>query len=110
MTDGFVGIDVSDSGLRLAVHQSDFRFECPLDPSTSKTLIDELERLEPKLIVLEASRSGTEIPLAAALHTVGLPAVVFDATAVRKFARKESVDGSQAEILASFAASASPQT
>jgi len=58
MTDAFVGIDVSESGLALAVHQSDRRFECPLDPSALDKLINELKTLQPKLIVLSATRGG----------------------------------------------------
>ena len=110
MTDAFVGIEVSESGLKLAVHQSDFRFACPLDPSTAGKLTHELKRLAPKLIVLEASRSATEIPLAAALHAAGLPTLVVDATAVRRFAEKQSVKGSRAETLAIFAANVRCET
>ena len=85
MTDVFVGIDVSESGLTLAVHQSDHHFECPVDPSASSKLIDELKRIEPRLIALAARQLSAEIPLAAALHAAGLPVVVVDAIAVRKF-------------------------
>jgi len=106
MTDAFVGIDISESGLALAVHQSDHRFECPLDPSTPDKLINELKRLEPRLIALVATRAGAEIPIAAALHAAGLPTVILDVAAVRKFAERESVHGSGAELLARFAAQA----
>ena len=84
MTDACVGIDVSESGLALALHQSDHRFECPLDPTAPDKLINELKTLEPKLVVLAATRLGSEIPIAAALHGAGLPVVVIDATARRK--------------------------
>jgi hypothetical protein len=106
MTNAFVGIDISASALALAVHQSDHRWECPVDASTPGKLINELQRLEPGLIALGASRTGTEIPIAAALHAAGLPTVVLDATAMRKLAESKRTEGSRAEMLARSAASA----
>src|SRR5919197_403142 len=104
MTDAFVGIDVSESGLALAVHQSDYRFECVFDPSTASKLISELQRLQPKLIALAAGRNGADIPLVAALHCAGLPTIVVDEPSVRRFAASESLDGDNAQQLAGFAA------
>jgi ribosomal protein L9 len=104
MTDAFVGIDVSASGLALAVHQSDYHFECALDSSSTTKLIDEVKKLQPKLIALEASHLGTEIPIAAALHAAGLPTVVVNATTVNRFAQMDLVEGKRAEVLARFAA------
>ena len=109
MTDAFVGIDISDSGLAVAVYRSDYRFECPLSSSAADKLIAELNPVGPKLVVLEASRVGHEIPLAAALHAAGLPAIVVDATAVRRFAKKEGVEANRADMLARFAANARHQ-
>src|SRR5690242_10755692 len=101
MTDAFVGIDISESGLALAVYQSDYRFECPIDPSlpnpsTPDKLIDEVKKLQPKLIALE-SRIGNEIPIAAALYAAGLPTVVINKTAIDRFAQKDFVDGNRAQ-------------
>src|SRR5215831_459894 len=81
MSDAFVGIHVSESAVTLAVDQSDQGFTCPLEPSTTDTLINELKRLEPKLIAFQASRDGFELPLAAAVHTAGWPAIIVDASA-----------------------------
>ena len=89
MTDAFVGIDVSESGLTLAVHQSDRRFECPLDKTGPEKLINELKTIEPRLIALAARGLSAEIPLAAALHAAGLPIVAIDETTLRNFAEKE---------------------
>ena len=110
MTDAFVGIDLSEAGLALAVHQSDFRFECPLEPSIPNSLIDEVKKLQPKLIALEASRIGTEIPIAAALHAAGLPAIVVNATVVQRLSQKGAVAGNRAEMLARFAAHTNRKT
>jgi hypothetical protein len=111
MTDVFVGIDVSESGLTLAVHQSDYHFECPTDPSTFGRLIEELTRLQPKLVAFAATDKGAEIPIAAAVHSSGLPAVVVDAHSVSHHARKESRQrASRAQILASLAASLEDET
>src|SRR5881394_1158924 len=104
MTDAFVGIDVSESGLALAVHQSDHRFECPLDPSAPDKLINELKTLQPKLIVLAVTHGGAAIPLAAALHDAGFPIVAVDETSLRKFAQKESANADRADLLARCAA------
>src|ERR1043166_3104315 len=100
MTDAFVGIDLSEAGLALAVHQSDFRFECPLHPSTPNGIINKVKKLQRKLIALEASRIGTEIPIAAALHAAGLPAIVVNATVVQRLSQKGAVAGNRAEMLA----------
>lgn len=110
MTDAFVGIDISESGLALAIHQSDHRFECPLDSSTPGKIIDEVKELKPKLIALADSRGGTEIPIAAALYAAGLPTIVVNRTAVRRFAQKESVEGNSAEMLARSAAHAKQES
>ena len=42
MTGAFVGIEVSESGLTLAVHQSDHRFECAVDPATAEEKVEHL--------------------------------------------------------------------
>ena len=76
MSDAFVGIHVSESDLTLAVDQSQHHFESSLEPSPTAALIDELKRLEPKLIVFAATRQGFEVPLAAATYAAGLPTIV----------------------------------
>src|ERR1044072_8261621 len=103
MTDSFVGIDVSESGLRLAVHQSDYRFECALDPQTNSKVIHELKLLLPKLVALAAGRTGTEIPLAAALYAAGGPTIVSDAQSVRKLTRQQPVEPDCGKQLPPFA-------
>jgi len=123
MTGAFVGIDISASSLAVAIHQSDQRFEIPLDSFALEQLINQLKQLAPRLIALEASRTGEELPLAATLHVAGLPAVVVNTAAVRQLARNQG-DGNRsdafsgtptsgvlhAEKLASFAAALSSKT
>jgi hypothetical protein len=108
MTGDFVGIDVSGAGLTLAVHQSDHRFACAANPSSTGKLIAELKRLEPKLVALAVSGIDPEIPIAAALYAAGLPMVMVNAIDVRT--QKEPIDSSHAEKLASFAASFHQET
>src|SRR4051812_29195558 len=103
MTDAFAGIDVSESGLTVAIHESDYRFECLNDPASIEQLIDQLKRIEPKLIALEAGKRDA-LPLAAALHAASLPVVLFDTAGVTRQAHKAS--GTRADALAGIAASA----
>jgi hypothetical protein len=115
MTDAFVGIDVSESRLALAVHHSDHHFECALDPSTASKLIEELRRLQPKLIAFAASRDGAEIPLIAALHAAALPTIVVAPHTVSKDAQSKSLEPTaRARLVGDFAAqsrySATPVT
>jgi hypothetical protein len=105
MSDAFVGIHVSDSGLTLAVDQSDHRFECSLDPASSKALIEELKRLQPKLIAFGHERSSREIPFAADVHAAGLPAIV---VALNQTTAGVEVD--RARALASLAANSGPHS
>src|SRR6185436_4777019 len=67
-------------------------------------LINELQTLQPKLIVLAADHGGAGIPLAAALHAAGFPIVAAEQTSLRKFAQKESENASRADLLARCAA------
>src|SRR6185369_646314 len=109
MTEAFAGIDVSESGLAVAVHQSDYRFECTLDPSTSNKLIDELRRLQPALVAL-AGRGVAEVPLVAALDGAGLPVIVVDAYRLHRQNGKESLPADRAQQLATVAARSKAET
>src|SRR6476660_8194113 len=106
MTDAFAGIDVSESGLTVAIHQSDYRFECLNDPASFDQLIAQLKGIEPKLIALEAGKRDA-LPLAAALHAASLPAALFDSAAVTRQAHKAS--DTRADALARVAAGARPR-
>ena len=107
MTDVFVGIDISETGLALAVHESEHRFACALGPSTNTDLIAELKRLQPRLVAFAAADNHAAIPLAAAVHSAGLPAIVIDPQQLTQQARKASLPRQhRAQILASYAAQA----
>jgi transposase len=107
----FIGIDVSKELLEVAVHQSDYHFQCPNDPKKFPTLISELIRLRPTRIVLEAT-GGLERPLLQALQTIGLPVVVINPRQVRDFAKAlgllAKTDRLDARVLAHFAAAVQP--
>jgi hypothetical protein len=109
MAEALVGIDVSESGLAVAVHQSAYRFECILDPSTSNQLIDELRRLQPALAAL-AGQGLQEVPLAAALYGAGLPVIVVDAYRLHRLNGKESLPADRAQQLATVAARSKAET
>jgi transposase len=107
----FIGIDVSKDLLEIAVHQSNYHFQCRNDPKQFPTLISELISLRPARIVLEAT-GGLERPLLQALQTIGLPVVVMNPRQVRDFAKAlgllAKTDRLDARVLAHFAASVQP--
>ena len=107
MTDVFVGIDISETGLALAVHESEHRFACALGPSTNTVLLEELKRLQPRLVAFAATDNRAAIPLAAAVHRAGLPAIVIDPQQITQQARRASLPPqNRAQILAGYAAQA----
>jgi len=107
----FIGIDVSKKQLEVAVHESDYHFCCPNQPSAFVALIAELIALRPALIVLEAT-GGLERAVVAALHGSGLPIVIVNPRQVRDFARAlgqlAKTDRLDARVLAHFAAAIKP--
>jgi transposase len=107
----FIGIDVSKQLLEVAVHQSDYHFQCPNDPQKFPALISELISLRPARIVLEAT-GGLERPLLQALQTIGLPVVVINPRQGRDFAKAlgllAKTDRLDARVLAHFAAAVQP--
>lgn len=107
----FIGIDVSKQLLEVAAHESDYQFRCANKAGTFGDLIIELIALRPALIVLEAT-GGLEIPVSAALHAAGLPAVVINPRQVRDFAKAlgqlAKTDRLDARVLAHFAAAIKP--
>jgi transposase len=107
----FIGIDVSQARLDLAVHPGN-TWSVPHDESAIAILVEQLTALRPTLIVLEAT-GGLEIPLTSALATAGLPVVVVNPRQVRDFARASGLlaktDALDAQVLAQFAAVMRPQ-
>jgi len=102
----FVGIDVAQDSLAIAVQPSRERWTTATDAVSIATLVDRLAALAPARIVLEAT-GGLERPLAAALADADLPVVVANPRQVRDFARGlgklAKTDPIDAAVLARFA-------
>jgi transposase len=107
----FVGIDVSQARLDIAVHPG-ASFSLTHEESAIATVVEQLCALSPTLIVLEAT-GGMEIPLTSALATAGLPVVVVNPRQVRDFAKASGhlakTDALDAQVLAQFAEMMRPQ-
>src|SRR5215510_2971414 len=82
----FVGIDVAKAQWDIAVRPSGERWAVPNDAGGVGTLVEQLQALQPTLIVLEAT-GGLERAATAALATAGLPVVVVNPRQARDFAR-----------------------
>lgn len=82
----FVGIDVAKDDLEIALRPTEDAWTVAHDPARLEALTRRLARLDPRLIVLEAT-GGYEAPVAAALSTAGLPVAVVNPRQVRDFAR-----------------------
>src|SRR5438094_7783748 len=102
----FVGIDVAKAQLDIAVRPSGERWVVPNDAGGVGTLVEQLQALQPTLIVLEAT-GGLERAATAALATAGLPVVVVNPRQARDFARATGqlakTDAVDARALAHFA-------
>ena len=82
----FVGIDVAKAQLDMALRPSGERWAVPNDAGGVGTLVEQLQALQPTLMVLEAT-GGLERAATAALATAGLPVVVVNPRQARDFAR-----------------------
>lgn len=78
----FVGIDVSQSYVDVAVHPG-ITFIAH-DEQGIAHAVEQLQALQPTLIVLEAT-GGLEVPLTGALAAAGLPVAVMNSRQVRDF-------------------------
>jgi transposase len=106
----FVGMDVSQACVDVAV-QPGTGFQIPNDERGITQAVDQLQALQPTVIVLEAT-GGLEVPLTGALAAAGLPVVVINPRQVRDFARATGqlakTDRLDAQILARFAEAIRP--
>ena len=84
----FVGIDVSKDWLDVAVRPTGAAWRAAQDEDGLERLVQQLDKLRPRLIVMEAS-GGYERLLAAALASASLPVAVVNARHVRDFARSQ---------------------
>jgi transposase len=108
----YVGIDVSQATLDVAVSPTGEQWQFTNDQAGSAQLIERLRTLQPERIVLEAT-GGYELAAVAALGVAGLPVVVVNPRQVRDFARATGqlakTDALDARVLALFAARIQPQ-
>ncbi len=102
----FIGIDVAKAEFVWAQRPAGSAAAVPNEEAGIRGLLEELQRLRPALIVLEAT-GGYETPLVAALAAAALPVVVANPRQVRDFARATGqlakTDHIDAQILALFA-------
>lgn len=102
----FIGIDVAKAKLDIAVAPSGERWTIPNDVTGLPMLAAQLQRLGPRLVVLEAS-GGYERLAVSALAGSGLPVAVVNPRQVREFGRAMGIlaktDAIDAGILAAFA-------
>jgi transposase len=101
----YVGIDISKDSLDMAIHGSKKQYQFTNDASGIKKLCKELLKLQPALVVFEAT-GGYEMPLYLGLDEAGLPAAPVNPRQVRDFARSTGklakTDVLDARIIAHF--------
>lgn len=107
----YVGVDVSQTQLDIAMDGSTEGWSFPNDEQGISRTVDFLQGLHPALVVLEAT-GGMELAPAAALATAGLPVAVVNPRQIRDFARAigklAKTDRLDAQIMALFAARVQP--
>jgi transposase len=107
----FVGIDVAKDHFDLASRPGGKPVRTRTCEAEITQLVQQLQDLQPALIVMEAT-GGLELPLAAALAVAGLPVAVVNPRQVRKFAEATGqlakTDQLDAQILAHFAEAIHP--
>lgn len=106
-----VGIDVSKAWLDVMVHETGQYWRAKNDETGHMELINQLIKLDPERIVLEAT-GGYEMIIVAGLAQAHLPVIVVNAKRVRDFARSSGqlakTDKLDAKIIAHFAAAIQP--
>lgn len=107
----FVGIDVAQARLEVAVRPTGDSWEVSQDSGGLALLLERLAALQPQVVVLEAT-GGMELPVVAALAAGGLPVAVVNPRQVRDFARATGklakTDRLDAQVLAQFAEAIRP--
>ncbi len=110
--DIFVGIDISKNHLDVALSPGGQTFICPNHEAGIQQLVRRLQKLNPKIILLEAT-GGYEFLIIAALREAELPACFINPKLVRNFARGAGIaaktDRLDAKVLALFASRMRPQ-
>lgn len=107
----FVGIDVGKTQLEIAVTPSGAHWQSETTASALRALATRLARLQPQLIVLEAT-GGYEVPVLGALALAELPVSLVAPSRVRAFAQAAGqlakTDRLDAAVLARYAAQLQP--
>ncbi|MGH7148258.1 MAG: IS110 family transposase [Nitrospiraceae bacterium] len=107
----FVGIDISKTQLDMALRPSDEQDTLVHEAAGIDTVVAHLRRVQPTLIVLEAT-GGLERPLVRALVAAALPVIVANPRQVRDFAKATGqlakTDRLDARVLARFAEAVRP--
>jgi transposase len=102
----FVGIDVAQARLDIAVRPSSDQWTESNDPAGIARLVVRLAELAPRGVVLEAT-GGLEKPLANALAAAGIAATIANPRQVRDFAKAigqlAKTDALDAQLLARYA-------
>jgi transposase len=110
--DRFVGIDVAQATLEIAVRPTGESWQVANDEVAFGALVDRLRELVPTLIVLEAT-GGIQLPVVGALAAAGLPVVAMNPRQVRDFAKATGklakTDRIDAQVLAHFADAVRPE-
>ncbi len=108
----FVGIDVAQETLEIAVRPTGESWQVANDEVAFGALVDRLRELAPTLIVLEAT-GGIQLPVVGALAAAGLPVVAMNPRQVRDFAKATGklakTDRIDAQVLAHFADAVRPE-
>ncbi len=112
MNKSFIGVDLSQRYLDIAVRPEREQWRLPNEAQGLAALVERLSALAPTLVVLEAS-GGLERPVARALSQAGLPVAVVNPRQVRDFARSTGrlakTDALDAQVLAQFAERVQPE-
>lgn len=108
----FIGIDVAQDRLDAHVFPSDESFAVRRDSEGLGVLVERLRRLDPYLVVLEAT-GGFEVTVAAAVAAAQIPLAVVNPRQIRDFARSTGqlakTDALDAKAIARFAEAVRPQ-
>lgn len=112
MEEVFVGIDVSKDRLDVHAYPTGETFAVARDGEGLEQLVEQLRRLAPRQVAVEAT-GGFETTTAAALAAAALPVVIVNPAQVRHFAlslgRRAKTDRVDAAMIARFLAMTRPE-
>lgn len=107
----WIGIDVAKAHLDVHIRPTAELFQVPNTDAGIAQLVQRLEPLQPRLVVLEAT-GGLEFPAAVGLDSAQLPVAIVNPRQVRDFAKatgkRAKTDALDAAVLAHFAEAIQP--